>query len=844
MGKRFRIGFVDEDTYDEYHNLLTKGILDSARQHGMDIIRFSHFHYQITSSNPYHESVYIGLISQFKLDGLIFLGWDRTAYNSEFYKSMNGIPMVSVGVHYEGLPGVYFRGRRYVDEILRHLVEVHGMRKIAFLAPSRPDDRTDVYFDIMNSYGMYDPQYFVSHEEMSGLDHGERGRRAVGILLDERGLRPEAIVSLYNEETFQLVNELQKRGIRVPDDIAVTSYEDGETGRFSMPAFTTVYFPWKELGFHACEVMNSLLTKGEAPLETVVPGNVIYRSSCGCIPQSAISMKTGDIPCSGVRFEDLDEDKLQGIAESIAEQTPFDAVEAKILADSFSKAFFKGEYNSFLMKFELMLRKVRFYDEFREFKHIAVVFRKLLMPYFLPYAGTSPEKPVWADNMFHQMQVILQNRLANAWFRKDAEYNRQKLAMREAGKVLLTSFSVESLLKTLEANLPGLGINNCWLYIFADREGTDTPDDFHPEFIFRDGMRVSDQKLYDKSGSRSLEDIRFDDDAPHFFMTRLLYQGDQFLGFCVFETGIMDVRIIRSLSILMSIALNNTILFEKLDQSYRKLMEKAHKKGMSDTTGILHNIANIMNSINVTYHTLADLIDGSCVYDLKRANKMLESKFDQLDEFIRSDPKGRLLMQYYLTFSDSFRQLQSRLKEYVERMLDRTGLVEDIINTQQGFEGIRSNLELMDIIPVLEDALKMNRSMIEGSGVHIVKRYDRQVKALAQKTKLLHILINIIKNAVESMQYGRTPDKVLTIEVTSDSESVYIRVSDTGPGIEADKLESIFAYGFTTKTTGHGFGLHSCANYMTEMKGRIWAEKPGTGKGAVFVMQFRSQPSL
>jgi signal transduction histidine kinase len=273
-------------------------------------------------------------------------------------------------------------------------------------------------------------------------------------------------------------------------------------------------------------------------------------------------------------------------------------------------------------------------------------------------------------------------------------------------------------------------------------------------------------------------------------------------------------------------------------------MEKAHKKGMSDTTGILHNLANIMNSVNVTYKALAGLLEDSCIYDLKKANEMMENKFERLDEFIGSDPKGRLLMQYYVSFSDSFKLLQNRLKEYVARLLDKTGLIEDIINTQQSFEGIRSNLGQMDIIPVIEDVLKMNRNIIETNGIQVVKKYDRQVKAMAQKTKLLHILINIVKNAVESMQYGQTAVRILTVEVTNDTESVFIRISDTGPGIEEGKLESIFAYGFTTKRTGHGFGLHSCANYMTEMKGRIWAEKAEKGTGAVFIMQFRSQPGL
>ena len=51
-----------------------------------------------------------------------------------------------------------------------------------------------------------------------------------------------------------------------------------------------------------------------------------------------------------------------------------------------------------------------------------------------------------------------------------------------------------------------------------------------------------------------------------------------------------------------------------------------------------------------------------------------------------------------------------------------------------------------------------------------------------------------------------------------------------------NNIESIFAYGYTTKKGGHGFGLHSCANYMTEMKGRLRAKNSETGKGAVFTL--------
>lgn len=844
MKEKFRIGFVDEDAYDEYHNLLAKGVYDSAYYRHMDVIRFSHFHCEDTRTNPYQEEVYIELIRQFKLDGLIFLGWERTTNNGELFNRLKNMPLVSVGAYYSGVSSVYFMGRSFVVEIIKHLINVHGMKKIAYIAPIRPDDRTDVFFEVMDRYNIYDPQLFISSDDLPGLDRRERGRRAVEILLDERKIFPEAIVSLYNEETFEIVNALQSRGIRVPDEIAVTSYEDGETGKFSTPAFTTVYFPWKELGYYACEAMYTLLTKGGVQRNIRVPGKVIYRSSCGCVPQSATSMDIRDIPYSAQRFGELNDAEIEKIIDNIDKLTPFDKNQVNELLGLFREAFLKGEYNSFLKEFEIKLRMVQFYDEVSEFQQIATVFRKELMPYFLSYTNKSMNEVAWADNMFQQMQIILQTRLANTWFQKDVEYNNLKLALKKVGEILITNFDVESLFNTLESNLLMLDIKSCWLYLFGEDNDRNPFTDYHPEFIFVNGKRVKASKEDGKNGFLCPEDIRFSDDKCHFLLVQLLYQGDQFMGFCVFESSLKDLRITRSLSGLISIALNSTILFNKLEQSYRVLMEKAHKKGMLDTTAILHNIANIMNSVSVTYHTLVGLVEDSCVNDLTKANDMLEENFQQLDEFIERDPKGRLLMQYYVSFIDSFKAFQARLNEYVERMIDKTGLVEDIINTQQSFEGIRSNLEHLDVVPVIEDALKVNRGIIASNEVRLVKKINRSVKAMAHKTKLLHILINIIKNAVESMQYGQNNEKVLTIEVTSAPNSVYIRISDTGHGIEEEKLEDIFAYGFTTKSTGHGFGLHSCANYMTEMQGRIWAEKAKTGTGAVFVMQFRSQSSL
>lgn len=840
MDKRLTIGFLDEDAYDEYHNMIAQGMCMSAQLHDINIIRFGHFLVNITTSDSYQEQILQEYIRQFRLDGLMFLGWARAAHNINFKRLFGDIPLVSIGSCIDGIPGVFFRGEDYIRKILLHLINIHKIRKIAYIAPFIPDRRNDAYLEIMKELNIFDPLLYVGEEELAGLSVGARGRRAVDILLDERKVKAGAIISLYNEETYEVINALNARGIKVPDDIAVTSYEDGEAGRFSTPAFTTVYFPWKELGYYGCEAMYSLITKGNIPMKTAVPGNVIFRDSCGCIPRSVAKIKTGRIGTSEVSFSDLSEKDLNAIAESLVENTAFSSREMQELLKKFRQAFFSGDSRRFLTEFEILLRKIEFYSDYSYFDHMVVMLRKALMPYFMPFAGSDIEKLARAENLFSQMQMILQNKLTNAWFREDVNYNAIKLTIKEVGQILITNFNVNKLMNSLETNLPRIGVNGCYIYLFNSSDSAKLFDDYRLEFEYCAGKRVKSARRQNKKDMRSFEEVLFREDRIHFILAHLLYAGDEFIGFILFDPTQMDLRVYRTLGLQIATALNGVNLFEKLDASYRRLMDQAHKKGMADTTGILHNIANIMNSVNVTAHSIESLLADSAVKDLRMANEMLEARLGELNGFICDDSKGKMLMHYYTSLGEVFSNFRIRLQTYIGRLLDRISLIEGIIAEQQSYTRVRSSLERLDLIPVIEDVIKMSQSSIGMHGIRIDRIYDSTVTALAQRTKLFHILTNIVKNAIESMEDRELEEKTLTIAVFRQSEDVFIRISDTGPGIAEGKLESIFAFGFTTKKNGHGFGLHSCANYMTEMKGRIWAEKPESGRGASFVLQFKA----
>ena len=138
---------------------------------------------------------------------------------------------------------------------------------------------------------------------------------------------------------------------------------------------------------------------------------------------------------------------------------------------------------------------------------------------------------------------------------------------------------------------------------------------------------------------------------------------------------------------------------------------------------------------------------------------------------------------------------------------------------------------------LLEEALDMIVVTMERHRIHLVKRVEEVPSVMGNRSKLIHVLVNLFKHAKEAMEDAPgDEEKTLTIEVGLTGDWSFIRVSDTGSGIHQDAMDRIFTHGFTTKKDGHGFGLHTCANYLTEMGGHIAAESLGPGEGATFML--------
>ncbi|HEV3021745.1 MAG TPA: HAMP domain-containing sensor histidine kinase, partial [Pirellulales bacterium] len=164
------------------------------------------------------------------------------------------------------------------------------------------------------------------------------------------------------------------------------------------------------------------------------------------------------------------------------------------------------------------------------------------------------------------------------------------------------------------------------------------------------------------------------------------------------------------------------------------------------------------------------------------------------------------------------------------------------VTTQQSYARMSGIIEDCDPARALDDAVRLNSSSFDRHGIVVVRDYAEVPKVALDKQKLIQILVNLIKNAKDSLVEGSSLERTLTLRTYVRDDGLAIEVCDTGVGIARENLTRIFSHGFTTKKSGHGFGLHSCANAASEMGGSLAVRSDGPGKGATFTLELPFAP--
>ena len=278
--------------------------------------------------------------------------------------------------------------------------------------------------------------------------------------------------------------------------------------------------------------------------------------------------------------------------------------------------------------------------------------------------------------------------------------------------------------------------------------------------------------------------------------------------------------------------------FRAQEQLHRRLLDVSRQAGMAEVaTGILHNVGNVLNSVNVSVTFLREMSRKSKLGSLEKAAGLLREHRAQLGAYLTEDPKGKLLPDYFIALGEQVRKEHSDQLKEIESLGKHIDHIKNIVAMQQRFAKQSGLHESVQISGLVEDALELNANSFTRHGVTVLREFGEMPMVVVDRHKVLQILINLLRNAQQAVDHGNALEKRITIRlVSSGDKHVAVQVHDNGMGIAPENLNRIFGHGFTTKKDGHGFGLHSCALAAREMGGSLLAQSDGVGKGATFTL--------
>lgn len=278
---------------------------------------------------------------------------------------------------------------------------------------------------------------------------------------------------------------------------------------------------------------------------------------------------------------------------------------------------------------------------------------------------------------------------------------------------------------------------------------------------------------------------------------------------------------------------------EELELLNRRLLESSRLAGMAEVaTGVLHNVGNVLNSVNVSATLICNHVRASRTSRLQDVILLLNQNSANLAGFLSNDPKGKIIPSYLTNLAERLVQEQQELLKELELLVKNIEHIKEIVAMQQNYARVSGIIETLSVRSLVEDALQMHNAALARHGILVVREYQEVPAISMDKHKVLQILVNLIRNAKYAMDTSARRDKRLTVSLRMNPENfVELSLTDNGIGISPENLTRIFSHGFTTKRDGHGFGLHSGANAAREMGGRLYARSEGPGQGATFVLE-------
>lgn len=270
-----------------------------------------------------------------------------------------------------------------------------------------------------------------------------------------------------------------------------------------------------------------------------------------------------------------------------------------------------------------------------------------------------------------------------------------------------------------------------------------------------------------------------------------------------------------------------------------QLLEASRLAGMAQVaTGVLHNVGNVLNSVNISAQILrTTLSDHPHLGLLDQTTALLKSQGDQLTQFLTEDPRGRLVPRLLIELGTHLAMMRRELLKEADHLTQNVEHIKQIISMQQNYAKAGGVIQRLNPVELIGESLRIAQASVNRHGVTILREDSCPGEMTTDRHQALQILVNFITNAVQAVKVRPAGERIVRLKVKQGGDRVIFSVEDNGVGIPRENLQKLFQHGFTTRKDGHGFGLHSGALAARNLGGQVNVFSSGPGQGSCFTLE-------
>ena len=815
------LGILVSSADDRFENALLRGVTDVALQAGANWVCFTSGAIRMRQGFEFQRNMLYELVNAEIVNGLVVSGTlghgVSHAELREFCVNYRPLPVVTVAVELDGIPCITSDSYRGITDVVNHLLDVHHRQHVAFVrgpvGHQEADERFRAYVDALSAHG-----YSINEKRVVIGDYTmASGERAMKELL-ARNETFDAVVVANDSMALGALQVLRAGGIKIPENVSVTGFDNIEDTRHSDPPLTTSQQLVYEMGRRAGQLLLARL-QGEETLEKIiVPPSLVVRESCGCTDQELKNAAFVFHPSSASALA-----KPEEIVESVCHAVPEYLKERyrpwiKAMFESFYADMQNEENGNFTKALENMIPQGLVIPGFDDLWHEILSAMRQSM---LQNAGAGFDL-ARAEMLWGQARVLVGMAVRDHEVGLRLRAEKRSLILREISEMLMSCRRLVDVMEVVVLELPRLGVRSFYLSLFENVKQSLEWSRLILAYDANGRIPLKPGGVRFRSHQLLPEDMLLQKGSLG-LVAEALYSKEERLGFMLLEVDAEESAVCGALRGLLSSALQGVILQEQREQAEEQLRQ--YQKN------------------------LEQLVDDRTI-ELTRTNEKLghliqelEAKNAELERFaytVSHDLKAPLVtIKGFLGYlrEDALSGNTLRLESDIRRIADAADKMHALLSDLLELSRIGRMMNKPEDIPFNElvtEALALTDGRLRASGVKVTVE-DGLPNVFGDRQRLVEVIQNLVDNAAKFM--GSEPNPMIEIGTSGMKDGMpVIHIRDNGVGIAPEFHERIFGLFNRLDPTveGTGIGLTLVRRIIEFHGGRVWVESDA-GQGAKFL---------